>query len=63
MPDTTEPRKGVLGIHRERMANDTAYREAALTPPGNHPPGGHVDDIQRTADGEPASGEAPKKGK
>jgi hypothetical protein len=48
---------GVLGQHRKRMAEDPAYREAALTPPGNHPPGGHVDDVQRTADGEPAAGE------
>lgn len=53
----TEKRKGVLGIHAERMAEDPAYREAALTPPGNHPPGGHVDDIQRTADGEPSAGD------
>lgn len=56
-----EPRKGVLGIHRERMQDDPAYREAALTPPGNHPPGGHVDGPQLTADGEPASGEKSKK--
>lgn len=48
---------GVLGQHRARMADDAAYREAALTPPGNHPIGGHVDDIQRTADGEAAAGD------
>jgi hypothetical protein len=57
----TEKRKGVIGQHRDRMKNDPAYREAALTPPGNHPPGGHVDDVQRTADGEPAKGTAKKK--
>lgn len=57
MADETERRKGVLGIHAERMANDPEYREAHLTPPGNHPSGGHVDDVQRTADGEPSSGE------
>lgn len=48
--------EGVLGQHRRRMEEDPAYREAALTPPGNHPPGGHENDIQRTADGEPAAG-------
>lgn len=48
---------GVLKQHKKRMTEDPAYREAALTPPGNHPPGGHVDDIQRTADGEPAAGD------
>lgn len=55
--------EGVLKQHARRMAEDAAYREAALTPPGNHPVGGHVDDIQRTADGEPASGETEKKAK
>lgn len=32
--------KGVLTKHRERMDNDPAYRDAALTPPkpiGNNP--------------------------
>jgi hypothetical protein len=57
MADDYEAPKGVLGQHRDRMADDPAYREAALTPPGNHPPGGHVADIQRTADGEPAAGD------
>jgi len=51
-------RKGVLKQHKERMKNDSAYREAALTPPGNHPPGGHVDGEQLTADGKPAKGDA-----
>jgi hypothetical protein len=54
--DDGRPRD-VLEQHRVRMEEDPAYREAALTPPGNHPPGGHVDDIQRTADGEPAAGD------
>ncbi len=52
-----DKRKGVLEKHKERMADDPAYREAALTPPGNHSPGGHVDDVQRTASGDAASGE------
>lgn len=51
-----EKRKGVIEQHRDRMKNDPKYREAHLTPPGNHPPGGHVDDVQRTANGEPAKG-------
>lgn len=42
--------KGVLEQHAERMADDPAYREAALTPPGNHPPGGHVDEPQKAVD-------------
>jgi hypothetical protein len=50
-----DERKGVLAQHRERMTNDPAYREAALTPPGNHPPGGHVDDVQRLASGAAAA--------
>lgn len=54
-------RKGILEINKDRMANDPAYREAALTPPGNHPPGGHVDDVQRLASGVPASGEGKSK--
>lgn len=49
------PPKGVLKQHQERMRDDEAYREAALTPPGNHPVGGHVDGPQLTADGEPAA--------
>jgi hypothetical protein len=48
--------EGVLSQHRRRLDEDPEYREAHLTPPGNHPPGGHVDDVQRTADGEPAKG-------
>lgn len=58
-----DERKGVLKQHKERMQNDPAYREAALTPPGNHPVGGHVDDEQRTADGELAKGETSSKKK
>lgn len=54
-------REGVLKQHKRRLAEDPAYREAALTPPGNHPPGGHVDDVQRLASGEPASGEGKAK--
>jgi hypothetical protein len=45
---------GVLEQHSKRMAEDAEYREAALTPPGNHPPGGHVADDQLLATGEPA---------
>lgn len=58
-----DKRKGVLEKNRQRMAEDPAYREAALTPPGNHPPGGHVEDVQRLASGEAASGEAEGKSK
>lgn len=47
-------RKGVIAQHRERMKTDSAYREAALTPPGNHPAGGHESGPQKTADGTPA---------
>ncbi len=54
-------RKGILEINKDRMANDPAYREAALTPPGNHPPGGHVDDVQRLASGDAASGKGDSK--
>ena len=51
-----DKRKGILEINKDRMENDPAYREAALTPPGNHAPGGHIDDVQRLASGEPAAG-------
>lgn len=57
MADEYERPLGVLEQHAKRMDDDPAYREAHLTPPGNHPVGGHVDDIQRTADGKPAAGD------
>lgn len=53
-------RKGVIAQHRERMQTDSAYREAALTPPGNHPAGGHESGPQKTASGTPAK-ETPSK--
>jgi hypothetical protein len=46
--------EGVLKQHQRRMEEDPAYREAALTPPGNHPLGGHVNETQKTADDKPA---------
>jgi hypothetical protein len=49
--------RDVLEQHRVRMAEDPAYRASALTPPGNHPPGGFADDVQRTADGDPVLSE------
>lgn len=48
--------EGILAQHKRRMAEDSAYREACLTPPANHPEGGHTDGPQLTADGKPASG-------
>lgn len=55
--DDDGTRLGVLGQHRKRMAEDPGYRASALTPPGNHPPGGFADDVQRTADGDPVLSE------